>query len=386
MQVGASALLLICAAVFLRSAFAATKEDPGIRTADTIVVAVGEERYRPAVLEAVRAEPTVAAVAAAWPPLAGAPRTALAEAAGTRSTVAYQFVSPEYFGVLGIPVVRGRTFTTDERATALPLAVVSERTASTLWPDGDAIGQVLRLDQNQAAPAASPAQTPGTDGPVLDSRAFTVIGVVRDVPGFHIAPLLRAVVYVPTSTAMPGSALIARVQGDADVVRQQLLNRFAAIDPTLSQVEAFVLGWVTRMQTYFLRMGFWVAVGLGGLALALTVSGLFSVLSYLVEQRTREIGVRLALGATTTDIVGLVLSQSFRPVGVGLLLGGVLSASASGLLLATLGRSIGQIVRVLDPIAYGTSLLIILTACLTAASIPASRAARLDPTRTLRQE
>jgi hypothetical protein len=386
MQVGASALLLISAAVFLRSAFAVTKEDPGIRTSDTIVVAVGEEQYRPELLEAMTAEPAVAAVAASWPAVAGGPRTALAEAAGTTSTVAYQFVSPEYFGVLGIAVVRGRTFTSDERAPALSVAVVSERTARTLWPGGDAIGQVLRLDPNPVSPAPSASQAPADNGPALASRTFTVVGVVRDVPGFYIAPLPRAVVYVPTNTAMPGSALIARVHGDADVVRQQLLNRFAVIDPTLSQIEAFVLGWVTRMQAYFLRMGFWVAVALGALALALTVSGLFSVLSYLVEQRTREIGVRLALGASTVDVVGLVLSQSFRPVAVGLILGGVLSASASGLLLATLGRSIGQIVRVLDPIAYGASLLIITAACLAAASIPATRAAHLDPTRTLRVE
>jgi len=385
-QVGASALLLICAAVFLRSAFAVTKEDPGMRTSDTIVVAVGDERYRPAMLEAVTTEPAVAEVAAAWPTLAGGPRTALADASGTTSTVAYQFVSPEYFAVLGIAVVRGRTFMTNERAPALSVAVVSERTALTLWPNGDAIGQALRLDRSPVSQAPSASQTPDGDGPPLASRTVTVIGVVRDVPGFYIAPLPRAVVYLPTSTAMPGSALVVRVRGDADVVRQTLLKRFAVIDPTLSQVEAFVLGWVTRMQSYFLRMGFWVAVGLGALALALTVSGLFSVLSYLVEQRTREIGVRMALGATTMDVVRLVLSQSFRPVGVGLMLGGILSATASGLLLATLGRSIGQIVRVLDPVAYGTSLLVILTACLAAASIPATRAARLDPTRTLRQD
>jgi predicted permease len=386
LQVGTSALLLICAAVFLRSAFAVTREDPGLRTSDTIIVAVGDERYRPAMLDAVTTEPAVAAVAASWPAFAGGPRTALAETDGVKSTVAYQFVSPEYFAVLGISVVRGRTFMPDERAPALSLAVVSERTARTLWPDVDAIGQVVRLDRNPASQSPSPSQTPGGDGPPLESRTFTVVGVVRDVPGFYIAPLPRAVVYMPTSTLMPGSALIARVHGDADVARQKLLNRFAVIDPTLSQVNAFVLGWVTRMQTYFLRMGFWIAVGLGALALALTVSGLFSVLSYLVEQRTREIGVRMALGATTTDVVRLVLTQSFRPVGVGLALGGLLSASASGLLLATLGRSIGQIVHVLDPVAYGTSLLVILTACLAAAAIPATRAARLDPTRTLRQD
>ena len=386
MQVGASALLLICAAVFLRSAFAVTKEDPGIRTSDTIIVPIGDERYRPAMLDAVTTEPGVAAVAASWPPVGGGPRTALADAAGTKSTVAYRFVSPEFFAVLGIAVVRGRTFMTDERAPALPLAVVSERTALTLWPNGDAIGQILRLDRSPVPQEPSASQTPGTDGPPLESRTFTVIGVVRDVPGCYIAPLPRAVVYVPTSTAMTGSALIARVHGDADVVRQKLLNRFATIDPALSEAEAFVLGWITRMQTYFLRMGFWIAVGLGALALALTVSGLFSVLSYLVEQRTREIGVRMALGATTMDVVRLVLTQSFRPVAMGLILGAVLSASASGLLLAILGRSIGQIVRVLDPIAYGISLLVITAACLAAASIPASRAARLDPTLTLRQD
>jgi predicted permease len=385
-QVGASALLLICAAVFLRSAFAVTKEDPGMRTSDTIIVAVGDERYRPAMLEAVTTEPAVAEVAASWPPVAGGPRTALADAAGIQSTVAYQFVTPEYFSVLGIAVVRGRTFMTNERTPALSVAVVSERTARTLWPNGDAIGQVLRLDRNAASQAPSAPQTAAGDGPPLESRTVTVVGVVRDVPGFYIAPLPRAVVYLPTSNAMPGSALVARVRGDADVVRQTLLNRFAVIDPTLSQVEAFVLGWVTRMQSYFLRMGFWVAVGLGALALALTVSGLFSVLSYLVEQRTKEIGVRMALGATTMDVVRLVLSQSFRPVGVGLMLGAILSATASGLLLATLGRSIGQIVRVLDPVAYSTSLLVILTTCLAAAAIPATRAARLDPTRTLRQD
>jgi putative ABC transport system permease protein len=145
--------------------------------------------------------------------------------------------------------------------------------------------------------------------------------------------------------------------------------------------------WVTRMVTYFLGLGFWFTVVLGGLALALTLSGLFGVLSYLVEQRTKEIGVRMALGATTGDVTRLVLSQSIRPVGFGLVVGGGSAAGLGALLLASPGGAgIGGIVQLLDPVAYAVSLSIIVAACLAAASIPATRAARLDPTRTLRQE
>jgi ABC-type antimicrobial peptide transport system permease subunit len=122
-----------------------------------------------------------------------------------------------------------------------------------------------------------------------------------------------------------------------------------------------------------------MTVGLGGLALALTLSGLFSVLSYLVEQRTREIGVRMALGATTRDVARLVLSQSIRPVGLGLVIGGGAAAGLGAVLLATpAGAPIGQIVHVLDPVAYAASLLVVVATCLAAASIPATRAARLD--------
>jgi ABC-type antimicrobial peptide transport system permease subunit len=142
-----------------------------------------------------------------------------------------------------------------------------------------------------------------------------------------------------------------------------------------------------RMETYLLKIGFWFTVGLGALALALTLSGLFSVLSYLVEQRTREIGVRMALGATTWHVTRLVLSQSFRPVAAGLIIGAVLAGILSVFLLATPAAGIiGQIVDVLDPVAYAVSVLIIVAACLGAAAVPASRAARLDPTRALRQE
>jgi putative ABC transport system permease protein len=207
---------------------------------------------------------------------------------------------------------------------------------------------------------------------------------VRDVAGFRIAPFKKAVVYLPTSSAMPGTALIARVHGNPELARQTLFDRLTTIDPS-SQVGTLL--WLIRIETYFLQLGFWFTVVLGGLALALTISGLFSVLSYLVEQRTKEIGIRMALGATTRDVTRLVLSQSIRPVGVGLFIGASSAAGLAALLLASpAAATIGQIVHALDPVAYAVSLLIIIAACLAAASIPATRAAHLDPTRTLRQE
>jgi putative ABC transport system permease protein len=376
LQVSASALLLISAAVFLRSALAAATFDPGMRVADIVTVGIANEPTRDAIVQAVTAEPSVAAVAVVAPF-----RAAFAEAAGAKATVVYTFVSPEYFSVLDIAVVRGRAFAPDERSSNLSVAIVSEATALALWPNADALGQVMRLDPDPKA------ETQGVGEPPLESRMVTVVGVVRDVAGFRIAPFKAAVVYVPTSATMPGTSLVARVRGDAELVRQTLLNRLTSLDPTMDMDQVGTMRWVARTETYLLQLAFWLTVVLGGLALALTLSGLFSVLSYLVEQRTREIGVRMALGATTRDVTRLVLSQSFRPVGVGLFIGGGAAAGLAAMLLATPGAAaIGQIVHVLDPIAYAVSVLIIIAACLVAAAVPAMRAARLDPTGALRQE
>ena len=138
---------------------------------------------------------------------------------------------------------------------------------------------------------------------------------------------------------------------------------------------------------FFLQIGFGVSLILGGVALLLTVSGLFSVLSYLVEQRAKEIGVRIALGATTTNVMRLVLSQSMRVVAAGLITGTGLAWMLATLLMSTpAAERIGGIVDVRDPVAYAASLLCIIVACVLAASIPARRASRVDPIVTLRQE
>ena len=130
--------------------------------------------------------------------------------------------------------------------------------------------------------------------------------------GFRLAGFKEAGIYVATSAATAETALTVRVHGDPELARRALLKRLVTVDPNMGMV--ITMRTMGRLETYALQAAFWLALVLGGLALVLTLSGIFSVLSYLVEQRTKEIGVRMALGATTRDVTSLVLSQSARPV------------------------------------------------------------------------
>jgi predicted permease len=371
-QVTASALLLICAAVFLRSAMSSATADPGVRTDDTLFVDIVNEPMRAAMVNGVTAEPLVATVAASFPD----ERQALAN----KQAAAYRFVSSEYFSVLGIPILHGRAFTPAEAASRAAVAVISETAARRLWPNGNAVGRELRLEDHPAERRRS------KDDPSLASNVFSVVGVARDIRRSRLSETFSDTgVYVPTTTAQAGTSLVVRVHGDPQIARRALLRRLTAIDPGMGQI--MTMRTIVGTETYMLQIAFWVTVVLGGLALMLTVSGLFSVLSYIVEQRTKEIGVRMAMGATPRTVARLVLSQLARPVTLGLVVGGSLAAALAAVLMAMLGpATLGNIVHVFDPLAYAGSILTIIAACAVAASIPALRAARIDPMRTLRQE
>jgi putative ABC transport system permease protein len=380
-QVGASALLLICAVIFLRGALAAATAAPGVRTSDTVRVSVANEPRRGALLQAVTAHPVVVAVAAASRQVRGVIDTSTSPAAGpSRLPVGQVAVSPEYFDVLGIAVVSGRGFTQAERTEQAGVVVLSETIAHQLWPNGDAIGQVVRLE----APPSSSSGTPSSSAEAPSSKAepssrtVTVVGVVRDP-----AASSSLGVYLPTGPESPETSLYLRVRGNPEQARQALLERLTSIDPGLIII---TLRAMAGMGTYLLQLGFWLTVVLGGLALGLTVSGLFSVLSYVVEQQAKEIGVRMALGATTSHVARLVLSQSIRPVGIGLAAGGGLAAAVAIVLMATpLAAEIGSL-NVLDPVAYAAGVLVIVTSCVAAVSVPALRAAHIDPIATLRKD
>jgi len=191
-------------------------------------------------------------------------------------------------------------------------------------------------------------------------------------------------VFLPTRLDVEKTAMVARVQGEPSLPRHALLDRLTKIDPNMGTI--ITMRSVARTETFFLQTAFWVSLVLGGLALLLTVSGLFSVLSYLVEQRTREIGVRMALGASAHAVTKLMLAQTTRPVLAGLLAGAALAAALAKAVLATpFGALISQIVHVTDPVAYLASLGLIVAVCLLAAWIPAARAAKIEPVRALRQ-
>jgi putative ABC transport system permease protein len=376
-QVFASALLLICAAIFLRSAIASSRFEPGFRTADTVMIEIVNEPQRAALLQALAAESTITASAAVRPGILDQ-RAGFADTGAGKKNVPYKFVSGAYFDVMGIPILRGRSFTAAEREEDA-VVIVSESTARMLWPNRDAVGETLRLEPDMNSP------TQPRDEPPTPSRAVTVVGVSRDVTGFRFAGLEGSMVYLPTTLDVPKTSAMARVSGDPDLARQTLLDHLTRIDPNVGMI--VTMRTVARLERFFLNIAFWIALILGSLALLLTVSGLFSVLSYLVEQRTKEIGVRMALGASSQEITQLMLWQTARPVMYGLAAGaGLAMTLATALLTTEAGAFISGIVRVTDPIAYAASLLVVVAGCLLAVWIPATRAARVDPMRTLRQE
>jgi predicted permease len=371
-QVFASALLLISAAIFLRSAFASSKYDPGFRSADTVMIDVNDPR-RAAMVQAIASDSTITEYAAVRPSMFDT-RPGIADTGAGKTAVQYKFASGRYFDVMGIPIISGRTFTAAER-DADPVVIVTESTARTLWPNRNAIGETFRLE---------PDGTPSDDA-ALPAHMVTVVGVARDLKGFRFNDARGAGIFVPTSLDVPRTAVMARVNGDPDLARQTLLDHFTRIDPNMGMI--VTMRTVARLETFFLNIAFWVALILGSLALLLTVSGLFSVLSYLVEQRTKEIGVRMALGASSQSVTRLMLSQTARPVVFGLVAGAGLAATLTTVLLSTdLGAVISRIVYVADPIAYVASLIVIVAACVAAAWLPATRASRLDPMRALREE
>jgi predicted permease len=388
MQVFASALLLICATIFLRSTIASARYDPGLRTADTVLIDIDHEPKREAMIQAVANDTTITAYAAVRPQLLAALRVAVADTGAGKTPVTFKSVSGSYFDVLGIPIVRGRTFEPWERDDH-PVAIVSESVARALWPGRRGVGETFRLEPDSGLQRPNGFLTVNPDAPpdvgLARARMVTVVGVARDVPGFRITDVKEAGVFLPTAPDVAKTSIVARVQGVPNLAREALLDRLTRIDPNMGQI--ITLRTVARLETVFLQIAFTVSLILGGLALLLTVSGLFSVLSYLVEQRTREIGVRMALGASAHAVTRLMLALTTRPVAAGLIAGGALAAALATVVLATpAGALISQIVHVTDPVAYLSSLGVIVAACLLAAWIPAARAAKLDPMRTLRQE
>jgi len=298
----------------------------------------------------------------------------------TTLQVGCKLVSPEYFDLLGIRVLEGRIFAPDERNPVAAVIVISDTVARRLWPNADALGQMIRLD----TPSDTANNTEGD--PKIPARLYTVIGVVRDVrSALKLFDFGYSGIYLPTTADQAKTSFVLRVHGDPETTRRTLLDALTKIDPALGEIASMKM--MAGLESAILEVVFWMAVILGSLALVLTVSGLFSVLSYLVEQRRKEIGVRMALGATPRDVVTLVVSQSMPPITIGVLIGGGLAAATAIVLLATpAAETFGTLIQPIDPLAYGVALGVIIATCVIASFVPARRAAHMNPIATLRAD
>jgi len=373
-QITMCALLLICAGVLLRGARRLANFDVGLKTAGVVEMEI-QEKFRARILERLASDPVVQTVVAVQsPPLDGALPTVPVVAGDSASAVGawYNFVSPEYFAVLEIPILRGRNFTRDEAAAGAPVAIISLATARLFWGNRDAVGQSIHIVRDPQV---------HTQSRVLRHESVRVIGIARDVVSCcAIQGLDKTCIYLPTTPAEDGDALLVRVHGDAEVARRKLDTEIAAINPgAIDQIHR--MDQMRAAGVYPFQAASWVCAGIGALALLLTLSGIYGVLSYLVTQRTKEIGIRVALGASTGSVTFLVLRQSMRLAGFGIALGSVLALGVSRLFAAHL---VG--INMFDGLAYGGGVLLVIAASAAAAYFPSRRAARIDPTTTLRYD
>jgi hypothetical protein len=206
-----------------------------------------------------------------------------------------------------------------------------------------------------------------------------VIGVARDVVSCCIAyGRDPALIYLPTNVDAAAISLIVRVRGETGAVRRALEAKLEAIAPGAIQ-EIRPLTEFRASGIYPFRAASWISSALGGVAWLLTLSGVYGMLSYLVAQRTKEIGIRMALGATRATVLQLVLSQTMKIASAGMLVGTGLALAVSRMLAARL-----LFIDPFDSLAYASGLTLVTLAALGAAWFPARRSARLDPTTALR--
>ena len=374
-QVTVCVLLLVCAGILLRGVHRMQNLDIGLRTNGVVRLDL-EERLgtRKRVLDIVRSRPDVRLVAVASDaPFGRRFPTIPAEATDgrTRETF-YDFVTASYFPLFQIPIVRGRAFTTDEERSGALVVIVSEGTARAFWPDRDPIGQTLRLTLDT---------TGATQRRFLARREARVIGVVPNVAlGTLIDPFDSPVAYFPVADSASGTAILAAVAGRAEVAMRRLDTDVSRQVPAsiedIHTIDAYMAGGV-----YPLRAAYWIAGALGAIALLLTLTGVYGVLSYVVAQRRKELSIRVALGASASMVVGLVMRQSVRLCAIGLAAGSIIALGVARIFAANIVR-----LETFEPVAFISGALLVLGACMVAAYIPSRRAARVDPIEALRGE
>ncbi len=374
LQVAGSVVLLIGAGLFVRSLGHAQQIDPGFERDRAAILTVNlglgrmdSTRARQLLhdfADRIAATPGVRQVALTdRVPLGFTVRTREITIPGVEPPaghdaleVDYGVVGPGYFRTLGIPLVRGRGFEPADDQSSATVVVVSEAMARAYWGTVDVIGRRLRLD--------------GATGPALE-----IVGVARDTKVRTLGEQPRPYLYGAFEQQYDDLvAVVAATDGDPTPVVDRMRREFRAAYPDVPIFDAQTMAEHLGLMLFLPRMAAGLLSIFGLLAVGLAAVGLYGVVAFAVARRTREIGVRIALGAASGQVMRLVLGRSMALVGVGLGVGLVLALVAARLLAGALyGLSPS------DPIAIGGTIGFLALVAVLASYLPARRAARVDP-------
>ena len=383
-EVALAMVLLVGAGLLIRSFEALTSVNPGFETEKILKAEVSLPRFQYTmpqqwvafsneVLDKIQAEPGLRDTAIALPmPLAdqacimgfsivnGPPLPA-----GKSSTAHFVTVSPNYFHVVNIPLLRGRYFTHQDVMSAPPVAIISKELARVYFPHGDPIGQQLIF------------------GFPPDSNVKReIVGVVGDVRDAALDRAPEPMMYVPFAQGpLWGVGLVIKTSSSASAVARTIEAKVHEVDRDLPLTD---IGWMSVAVDVSLgqaRLRTWLLGLFGGMALALAAAGTFGVISYSVSRRTHEFGIRMALGAGADEILQLVLKEALRFAVTGVLVG-----IAAALIFGRLISSLLFGVRPTDPVTLIVLPVLLTGTALLAAYLPARRATRVDPMAALRHE
>ena len=392
-QVAVSLVLIIVAATLVRNGSAARDTDVGFATHTLVSITPRGALAKPdgftRAYDALASSPHLAQVAAtSHNPLTGELPISPIRMPQGRSMVpvSYMYVSPEYFSTLQIPLDRGRLFAADEARRESKVAIVSAAAARVLWPDADPIGQTVRV---WMAPEERPDVVTHdrlVSTTQIDEQGddMFVVGVARDVVSGLVYDGKRPHIYLPTSPgARHAKALLARGHSIADVREDLLQSALRTVETNPLAFSILSLDDALALQAYPMMIASWIGLLLSAIALALSVSGLYGVVTYGLSQRVKEIGIRIALGATPAAIIRLVMMQAGRLVAIGSGVGLVISFSALGVLAAIVPL---QNVSILNAGAFTVGTVIVGLSAALAALVPSRKATRVDPSQSLRAD
>jgi predicted permease len=281
------------------------------------------------------------------------------------ANAAYRLTCQGYFQTLGIPILKGRDFTSADATNAPGVVIINQSTAARYWPDADPVGQRLKLGRRES-----------------DSPWLTVVGVVGNVRHAGLDSEARREMFRPYSqAAWPGMTITVKTAVDPMSMAASIRGGLARIAPDQPVSRIHTMDQVVAESIGSRRFPMLLLALFSAVALVLAAIGVYGVVSYVVSQRTREMGIRMALGARTGQVIALVLRRSLLPIAAGIAAGIAGSLAASRLLSTLLFQ-----VRPGDPAVLGGIVLLLGGCALTACLVPARRAASVDPIVVLREE